>query len=250
LSNPGGGGKKTLQFSLIGGGNSNPVPEVAAPYDDADIYANDGSAFSRAVDASVALGLPGNADVDGLHVIDSDTFYLSFNLDSGTVVPGLGTVQDEDVVLYDAGAWSLFFDGSVCGLDAVNGQDVDAIHVEGGVLFFSTLGGGNRNPVAGVAKPYDDADIYTWNQGARSCGRSFDASQNGLPSAADIDGLTSKSGILYMSFNRNGGTSVPGLGSIQDEAVVSYDGGTWSLYFAGAGLDGSNGQDVDAIHVP
>ena len=153
-------------------------------------------------------------------------------------------------MFYDAGNWSLFFDGSVCGLDAVHTQDVDAIHLETGVLYFSTLGGGNGNPVAGVDAPSDDADVYTWSPGATRCGRVFDASQNGLPSAADIDGLSVRNGIFYMSFNRNGGTTVPGVDSVQDESVVSYDGTMWSLYFAGEGLGTTNGQDIDAVHVP
>jgi hypothetical protein len=59
-----------------------------------------------------------------------------------------------------------------------------------------------------------------------------------------------KGTTFYMSFNRDGGTNVPGVGAVEDEAVVSFDGSTWSLYFSGPGLDADDGQDIDAVHVP
>ena len=98
-------------------------------------------------------------------------------------------VQDEDIVLYNpaTGEWQLFFDGSkACGLNVSNGQDIDAFDIAGGILYFSTIGDGDSNPVNGVAAPYDDADIYAWD--GVSCSRVFDASAHGLPGVADIDG--------------------------------------------------------------
>ena len=259
-----------LYFSTLGGWNANPVPDVAAPYDDADVYtyAQTSDEFDRVFDARSGAGnlLPGNADIDGLHYVDADTFYVSFDRNGGTTVPGIpDPVQDEDVVLYDAGAWTLYFDGSDCGLDASNGQDIDAISVDGTTLYFSTLGGGSANPVAGVTGAYDDADVYTWQEGTTTCGREFDARSGAgllLPGNADIDGLTVKVDPLgdltyYMSFNRNdgaGGTAVSGLlGVVGDEDVVSYDGTSWSWYVDFDGTVGpltNNGQDIDAIHVP
>ncbi|MBI5445816.1 MAG: hypothetical protein HY900_31945, partial [Deltaproteobacteria bacterium] len=69
-----------LYFSTLGNAA---VPGVAGPYDDADIYAWDGTAFSRVFRASAA-GLPADANVDALKVVDADTFYLSFNRNAGT----------------------------------------------------------------------------------------------------------------------------------------------------------------------
>ncbi len=71
----------------------------------------------------------------------------------------------------------------------------------------------------------------------------------GLPGNADIDGLTVKGGTYYLSFNRDAGTAVPGLGTVQDEEVVSFDGATWGPYFSGLDLT-ANGQDLDAVDVP
>ena len=73
-------------------------------------------------DASAA-GLLANANVDGVVVVDATHFYLSFAVDTG--LPGFGIAEDEDVVYYNAGVWSVYFDGTAVGL--VNtGQDVDA----------------------------------------------------------------------------------------------------------------------------
>ena len=56
----------------------------------------------------------------------------------------------------------------------------------------STIGGGNGNPVEGVAGPYDDADIYTWD--GAGCGRLFDASANGLPESTAISAPSGSTG--------------------------------------------------------
>jgi hypothetical protein len=111
-----------LYFSTLGDAS---IAGQAGPFDDADIYMVPGC--SRVFDASVE-GLAGSADIDGLTVVDADTFYMSFDQD-GISVSGL-TVQDEDVVLFDAGDWSLYFDGSTQGLSASNDQDLDAIDVQ------------------------------------------------------------------------------------------------------------------------
>lgn len=61
--------------------------------------------------------------MDGFVRVDATHFYLSFSTD--VVVPGLGAVQDEDVVSFSAGTWSVFFDGTAHGLTA-SSLDIDA----------------------------------------------------------------------------------------------------------------------------
>ena len=112
-----------LYFSTVG--NTNP-PGVGGTADDADIYAWNGASFSRVLDASV-VGLPAGANVDGYVRIDGTHFLLSFS-GATTAVPVIGNVQDEDVVYYNAGAWSVYFDGTPKGLTADN-QDVDAFDI-------------------------------------------------------------------------------------------------------------------------
>jgi hypothetical protein len=234
-----------LFFSTVG--NTNPTG-VAGTADDADIYNWNGTGFSRTVDASVApYGLPLSANVDGLDRVDATHFYLSF---TGQVnVPGIGNVQDEDVVYYNAGSWSLFFDGSVHGLTGTSATDLDAISIVGGQLYFST---DNTAVPPGVAGTGDDADIYRWNGGS-SYTRVIDASAApySLPANANVDGFVRVDDThFYLSFGADT-TTVPVLGAVQDEDVLYYNAGTWSVYFDGTahGLTSGN-LDVDAFDVP
>ena len=91
-----------------------------------DIYRFDGTGVTgsstRVVDASQAPYTMPNSDVDGLKFLDATHFYLSFSPTSTTLV-GAGNVQDEDVVAFNDGRWSLYFDGSVHGL---GNADIDA----------------------------------------------------------------------------------------------------------------------------
>jgi hypothetical protein len=113
----------TLYFSTD---NNNVPPGAGGTGDDADIYRwNGGSSYTRVIDAS-ALGWSSN-NVDGLVWIDATHVYLSYSPTS-TTVAGLGTVQDEDVVYFNAGTWSVYFDGTAKGLTSDN-LDVDAFDI-------------------------------------------------------------------------------------------------------------------------
>lgn len=243
-----------LYFSTSG--NSNP-PGVGGSADDADIYFWNGAAFSRVIDASAApYSLPssgtGNANVDGFDRVDATHFYLSFN---GQVnVPGIGNVQDEDVVYFNNGTWSLFFDGSNFGLGGTTNStsfDLDAISIVGNTLYFST---DNNNVPPGAGGTGDDADIYRWNGGS-SYTRVVDASTIGIPSTgggnANVDGLVWVDAThFYLSFTGN--TNLAGVGTAQDVDVVYYNSGAWSLYFDGSarGMAANGSLDVDAFDLP
>jgi hypothetical protein len=227
-----------VYFSTFG--NSNP-PGLGGTADDSDVYFWSGTAFSRDFIA-IAAGLPSATNVDGFDRVDSTHFYFSFVAD--TVVPGLGTVQDEDVVYYNNGVWSLYFDGTAAGLTAAN-HDIDTFKIVGGVLYFSTFGNSNPPGVTGTA---DNADIYSWD--GVSFSRVFTATAAGLPSTTNVDGLVLVDAThLYVSFVDN--TTVPGPGTVQDEDIVYYDNGTWSLYFDGTaqGLTAAN-HDIDEFDLP
>ncbi len=234
-----------LYFSTAG--NSNP-PGVGGSADDADIYFWSGSAFSRVIDVSTApYSLPGGANVDGFDRVDATHFYMSFNGNVTIPIPGPDlAVADEDVVYFNNGTWSLFFDGSANGLGGGGGGfDLDAISIVGGTLYFST---DNNNVPPGAGGTGDDADIYRWNGGS-SYTRMFDASALGW-STANVDGFVWVDAThFYMSYSAD--TTVPGLGAVQDEDVVYYNAGTWSVYFDGTakGLT-SNNLDVDAFDLP
>ncbi|MGA9344370.1 MAG: S8 family serine peptidase, partial [Nocardioidaceae bacterium] len=223
-------------------GNENP-PGVSGTADDADIYRWSGGVFTRDYDAS-AKGLPGVADIDGYDRVSATQFYASFTAAS-TKLPGLGTVQDEDVVYFDGTNWSMFFDGTAKGLTA-SAQDLDAISIVGGTLYFSTVG---NTAVPGVTGTPDNADIYSWN--GSSFARVWDATATGLVGAANVNGFVRVDAThFYLSFISTT-TKVPGLGLVDDEDVVYFDGSGWSVYFDGTahGLGGSSNLDVDAFDI-
>ncbi|MEZ0448846.1 SdrD B-like domain-containing protein [Cellulomonas sp. ICMP 17802] len=240
----GGGGPAApvLWFSTFG--STNP-PGVTGTADDADVYSWNGSAFARSVDVSaMPAPLPAGANVDGYSRIDDTHFYLSFNGSVTIAVPGPDlVVQDEDVVRYDAGTWSLFFDGSARG---VGPTDLDAISVDaGGTLYFSTA---TTFVPPGAGGSGDDADVYRWNGGS-SFTRVADASALGW-STANVDGLVWVD-ATHVLLSYASDTTAPGGVGVQDEDVVQLQGTTWSTFFDGtaAGLTAAN-QDLDAFDVP
>ncbi|MEZ4714092.1 MAG: Ig-like domain-containing protein [Caldilineaceae bacterium] len=227
----------SLYFS-ISGNSTVPGTSSTGDFRDSDIYFWDGAAFSRVITSS-GINVPSGANVDGFDRVDATHFYMSF---SGSVtLPGAGTVQDEDVVYYNAGAWSLFFDGSA---NNVGNTDLDAISIVGGILYFST---DNTAVPTGVSGGGDDADIYSWNGSTFS--RVYDASPLGW-STANVDGFVRVDAThYYLSYSSD--TTIPGFGSIQDEDVVYYNAGTWSVYFDGTAKGLTSGNlDVDAFDLP
>ena len=230
-----------LWFSTVG--NSNP-PSVGGTADDSDIYSWSGSAFSRANDLSaVPYNVPLGANVDGFTRKDVTHFYVSF---TGQVnVPGIGNVQDEDVVYWNNGTWLLFFDGSTHGNMTTN---VDAISVVGNALYFSLS---TNTAPSGVTGGGDDADIYLWAGGtANTYSRALDATTIGVPATANVDGFVWRPSSDYL-FSFSADTTITGLGAVQDEDVVRRTAGSWSVYFDGTakGLTIAN-LDVDAFDIP
>ena len=198
-----------LYFSTAGG---LAVPDVTGPYDDADIYSWDGASFALVFDGSAA-GLAGGADIDALVVVDSDTYYMSFTANGGTSVPTLGAVQDEDVVMYDAGTWSLYFDGSDAGvdLDDSNGEDVDAFEIlPDGNVVISTTGDPNVPGITGELQEdllkctgtFGSTTTCTWSY-------YFDAGDVGFTTGGeDVDAAALDGTDLYLS--TQGGFAVAG----------------------------------------
>lgn len=122
-------------------GNVNP-PGPNNTFRDEDIIAIDpnGPSMSMFFDGS-ANGLPGNADIDAFHVVDGDTILMSFNRNAGVTLPTGAIAQDEDVVKFDAGEWSIIFVGAEWGLGDTNGEDIDALYMTAeGDFVISTVG--------------------------------------------------------------------------------------------------------------
>lgn len=241
---------------------NNAVPGILAPVDDADIYAWSGTAYARLFDGSGA-GLAAAANIDALKVVDYDTFYMSFAADApGTAVPGLGMVQDEDIVKYDAGTWSMFMDGSLAGIGLGQaGEDIDAFDLlPDGSIIISPRGAASV-PVLGAIASQDLARCVPSAPGpitACTWTMYFDGSDVGLTLATEnIDGVTVSAGNIYLS--TTGNFAVTGA-SGQGKDVFRCNGpvtgpatsclGNFSMYFDGSvqGLPAT--MDLDAIDLP
>jgi subtilisin family serine protease len=179
--------------------------------------------------------------------------YLTFK--DSAVIPGVGTVQDEDIVAYDvvAGTWSWIFDGSDVGLGAF---EIDGLAVLPGgdfLLSFTVAG-----TIAGIST--DDSDILRFTPtslGSTTAGTFsmyFDGSDVGLSTdAEDVDAiaLTSTGNLLLSTA---GSFTVTGL-SGQDEDLIQFSAtslgnvtaGSFSMYFDGSdvGLATTADEDVD-----
>ena len=101
-------------------------------------------------------------------------------------LPGVGTVDDEDVVRYASGSYAMVFDGSARGVAPE--LDVDAAHrvVPGNTILLSFDGSGT---VGGVA--FDDEDVVAFDTVALTYTMYFDGSTSDPTDwpAADLVGL-------------------------------------------------------------
>jgi subtilisin-like proprotein convertase family protein len=175
------------------------------------------------------------------------------------VVPGVGTVTNEDIVSYNlgSGTWSLIFDGSDVGLGsfAIDGMQLLS---DGRILLSFTAGG----TVGGVAMA--DADVLQFTPtslGSTTAGTFamlFDGSDVGLSTIdEDVDAVAvSTDGRLVIS--TLGPFTVTGV-SGQDEDLLVFNAtsfgtntaGTWQMYFDGSdvGLSTTSSEDVDAADI-
>ncbi len=127
-----------------------------------DVVSFDGSAYAMVFDGS-DVGL-GGANVDAFDRLGPSTFLMSF--DKPLTLPGVGAVDDSDIVRFAAssvgpattGSFSMWFDGSDVGL-STNAEDVDAVAVLGdGRVVLSTTGHATPTGLAGA----EDEDLIVF----------------------------------------------------------------------------------------
>ncbi|PKW26218.1 IPT/TIG domain-containing protein [Phycicoccus duodecadis] len=239
----------TPPFVFSTAGNANP-PGVTGTGDDADVYAWNGTGYARTVDiTSAKYGVPARVNMDGFSQAAPDRFYASFSSDTVLKTPGRPAmkVSDEDVVYWNGTRWNMIFDGSRYRMTSP-ALDVRAITFLGGErLYFSTTGAWNPPGVRGVPS---SADVYLFRDGRFT--RVFDARAKGVPRRAVVDGAqVVDAQHIYFSFAAN--TTLPGIGPVEDEDIVLYDGttDTWSTWFNGTshGLTSSELQ-IDDFSLP
>lgn len=194
-------------------------------------------------------------------IANQPSIWLVFSGD--TVVPGVGTVRNEDIVEYDpnTGAWSFIFDGSDVGLGslAIDGLTL----LPGGDLLLSFTAPGNVPALIGGPNglAVDGADLVRFTPtslGSTTAGTLtfyFDGSDVGLDTTSEnIDALSvAPDGRLIISTTAN--LSVPGVSGVDEDLFIfnatslgATTAGTFEMYFDGSdvGLDTTVDEDVDA----
>jgi hypothetical protein len=229
-----------------------------------DIIAWNGSSFSLYFDGG-DVGLA-TFNIDAFAVLGDNQVLMSFTA-SGTV-PGIGTVDDSDVVRFSAtslgentaGSFAMYFDGSDVGL-TTNSEDVDAVELlANGDLLFSTL---DSMSAGGVSAADEDlVRFIPTSLGATTSGTwvmYFDGSDVGLATnnSEDVDAVAiGQAGELYLS--STGAFSVTGVSGADEDVFVftpaslgTATAGSFSgvLFFDGSTFAlGSN--DIIAIDLP
>ena len=199
---------RPLYFTLL---NDGTVGGVAVANE--DVVSFDGnSTFSIAFDGS-DVGLASRR-IDAFGWLDADSLLFSLDSDGATFSGVAGTIDDSDVVRFDAtslgpttsGAFSMYFDGSDVGL-TTSGEDVDAFEIlANGKVILSTDGSVS---VSGVSASAEDLLAFTPTAlGATTTGTYamyFDGSDIGLSNSNEnIDAAAvDAAGRIYLSTTGN-----------------------------------------------
>ena len=152
------------------------------------------SSFSVFFDGS-ANSVPSGVAIDAVATDPSDCLLLSF--DTTVSLPGVGTVDDEDLVRFASGTYTMEFDGSAKGVPVE--LDLDAAERARGsnLLLVSFDGSGS---VGGVA--FDDEDVLAFDTVALTWSMYFDGSQSDPTDwpAADLVALPEPGSLLSLVF--------------------------------------------------
>lgn len=169
-------------------------------YNDEDVMRfspNTGQKWAKHFDGTDA-GLTAAADIDAYdYRWNSNTFtsfhYLSF--DRPVAVPGMGTVDDSDIVLYTqsllGNSWTLYFDGSQIGL-TTDAEDIDSFYVNVvGDILFSTAGNFSVPNPGGTEYAGQDEDLIMWSMSQGQITSALDGVNLFLvPGSADVYNLS------------------------------------------------------------
>lgn len=197
------------------------------PVSERDIVLFDGTEFSLFFDGS-DVGLTSNTiEIDAFDAISENEILLSF--DEAVRIPGVGHVDDSDLVLFTAtslgeetaGSFSLYFDGSDVGL-TTNAEDIDGLVVlEDGSLLISTVG---EMHTSRMWASDEDVSLFTpTSLGQRTRGRFspfFDGSDVGLGGRGeDIDAFSIDANGDFI-FSADSAFTVPGVSGADEDVFV------------------------------
>jgi hypothetical protein len=202
-------------------------------------------------------------DVNAFAFLNDGSILISFN--TGTSVPGVGTVDDSDIVRFvptalgttTSGTYEWYFDGSDVGLTA-NGEDVDAIYVMGdGRIVMSTTG---SYGVTGASGADEDLIVFTpTTLGSATSGTwslYFDGSDVGLNNASteDVTGawLDTNGDVYLTTLDAFSVSGVSGAGAdifiCTPGSLGSTTSCTFSMYWDGS-ANGFGSERMDGFFI-
>ncbi|MEK6677561.1 MAG: hypothetical protein AABZ47_18145, partial [Planctomycetota bacterium] len=216
-----------------------------------------------------ATGCQSQGDPCGGDICDEDAevcrphrfVWMSFK--SATNIPGIGTIQNEDIVAYDLdfGTWSIIFDGSDVGLSGFTTDAMAVLPDDSIVLSFAEAGnisGMIGGPSGSVM--LDDSDLVRFvptSLGGTTAGTFefyFDGSDVGLTNAGeDIDAVdVLPDGRILIS--PSAFALVPGAFAVDEDLLLftptslgATTAGAYQLYIDGSDVGMSNSGTAENI---
>lgn len=176
--------------------------------------------------------LPIETSVDAFGDIDNDTFI--FSLDEDAEIAGT-LYADEDLIMYDGGTFSLWFDGSAAGLPAE--VNIDAVYIESvsPQIFQFSLGESAELSGIGIVSKndilrYNNGTLSNWNQG----------SGWGISEGANLDALTKNPENNHYVFSLDIEDVIEGT-TYKKGDLINFSGSAFTKFFDSTanGLDAS-----------
>ena len=200
----------------------------------------------------LARSLPGHPTIDALHKMDKpDNWLFSVDAPSDLAAALAAVAEPRDVIRYDAGTYSLFFDGSCTSPAIALSSSLDAIYLDGtdtGDLIASF-----NVPTTLGATTYQPNQLVRYQRtGSPPCGWTLTGLEMDLsfgtyfPTSAKVTGADRASGQWFISLDIPTDVGPPGPVTRTPGQIVSTDGTTWTL-FEDLQASGTPGWPISSI---
>jgi hypothetical protein len=161
----------------------------------------------------------------------------------GTVGPA--TVADDDAATDDAAGTVTPVLLTMLGAAVPVNTEVAGLELSSSIPAALSLDITAPLPGLPVVSPAVPQDVVSWDPNTDTYSLTFDGSVNGVPPNARIDAVSrNTAGDLLLSFDIT--LALPGVGIVDDEDLVEFSGGLFSMEFDGSANGIAAGLDLDA----